>query len=54
MNSIEEILFEAYTHGIHYDVMELASTLLQREEYKFYPVTAYEHAYIQIYETVKK
>lgn len=54
MTNIEEILIRAYTHNIHAEVMELAATLLQTPEYKFYPVLAYEHAYIQIYETVKK
>ena len=54
MTNIEEILIRAYTHNIHAEVMELAATLLQTPEYKFYPVLAYERAYMQVYESVKK
>jgi hypothetical protein len=53
MNDIEEIILTAHKHGIYHEVLDLAAKLLQTTPYKFYPKMAYEHAYIQIYESIK-
>ena len=53
MNDIEEIILTAHKHGIYHEVLDLAEKLLQTTPYKFYPKMAYEHAYIQIYESIK-